>query len=79
MHPTVNNCSFVVDEFATKDNSFDIPLYSNIVTPKQFLNKIRWQCLVPTSTTRFASDVGYRMAKKWIWLYKEIIFMSNGI
>ena len=24
MHPTVNNSSFVVDEFATKDNSFDI-------------------------------------------------------
>ena len=27
------------------------------------LNKVWWQCLVPTSTTRFASDVGYRMAK----------------
>ena len=26
-------------------------------------NKVWWQCLVPTSTTRFASDVGYRMAK----------------
>ena len=26
-------------------------------------NKIWWLCLVPTSTTRFASDVGYRMAK----------------
>ena len=27
-------------------------------------NKI-WICLVPTSTTRFASDVGHRMAKKY--------------
>ena len=26
-------------------------------------NKGWWQCLVPTSTTRFAGDVGYRMAK----------------
>ena len=26
-------------------------------------NKAWWQCLVPTSTTRFASDAGYRMAK----------------
>ena len=26
-------------------------------------NKIWWLCLVPTSTTRFASDVGYRMDK----------------
>ena len=25
--------------------------------------KVWWLCLVPTSTTRFASDVGYRMAK----------------
>ena len=33
--------------------------------------KIWWLCLVPTSTTRFASDVGYRMDKKLIRLYKE--------
>ena len=26
-------------------------------------NKIWWLCLVPTSITRFASEVGYRMAK----------------
>ena len=38
-----------------------------------------WLCLVPTSTTRFASDVGYRMAKKLIGFYKEIIFMNNDI
>ena len=25
--------------------------------------KVWWLCLVPTSTTRFTSDVGYRMAK----------------
>ena len=40
-------------------------------------NKIWWLCLVPTSTTRFASDVGYRMAKKLIGLYKEIILLNN--
>ena len=27
------------------------------------VNKIWWLCLIPTSTTRFASEVGYRMAK----------------
>ena len=42
-------------------------------------NKIWWLCLVPTSTTRFASDVGYRMANKIIGLYKEIIFKNNDI
>ena len=30
-----------------------------------FVNKIWWLCLVPNSTTRFASEVGYRMAKIW--------------
>ena len=29
------------------------------------INKTWWLCLVPTSTTRFASEVGYRMAKNW--------------
>ena len=43
------------------------------------LNIIWWLCLVPTSTTRFASGVGYRMAKKGIGLYKEIFFMNNDI
>ena len=33
------------------------------------MNKIWWLCLVPTSTTRFASDLGYRMAKNLIGLY----------
>ena len=42
-------------------------------------NKIWWLCLLPTSTTRFASDVGYRMAIKWVGLYKEILFMNNDI
>ena len=28
-----------------------------------YINKIWWLCLVPTSTNRFASDVGYRLAK----------------
>ena len=40
-------------------------------------NKIWWLCLVPTSTTRFASDVVYRMAKNLMGLYKEIILMNN--
>ena len=43
------------------------------------INKIWWLCLVPSSTTRFASDVGYRIAKKVIGLYKQIIFMNNDI
>ena len=42
-------------------------------------NKIWWLCLVPTSTTRFVSDVGYIMAKKLIGLYKEIIFKNSDI
>ena len=32
-------------------------------TRKQSRHKIWWLCLVPTSTPRFASDVGYRMTK----------------
>ena len=35
--------------------------------------------LVPTSTTGIVSDAEYRMAKKWVWLYKEMIFMNNDI
>ena len=40
----------------------------NIQSPQQHYcnqspNKVWWLCLVPTSTTRFANDVGYRMAK----------------
>ena len=42
-------------------------------------NKIWWLCLLPTSTTRFASDVGYRMARKLKGLLKEIIFMNSDI
>ena len=43
------------------------------------LNKIWWLSLVPTLTTRFTNDVGYRMTKKRIVLYKEIIFLNNDI
>ena len=43
------------------------------------LNKIWWLCLVSTSATKFASDLGYRMAKKLIGLYKENTFMNNHI
>ena len=34
-------------------------------------NSIWWLCVVPTSTTRFASDLGYRMCKNLMGLYKE--------
>ena len=36
-------------------------------------------CLVPTSTTRFAGDLWYRMAKNLIGLYKKILFMNNDL
>ena len=46
----------------------DPPTWLKVATtlekpPTPTHNKVWWQCLVPTSTTRFASDVGYRMAK----------------
>ena len=37
-------------------------------------NKIWWLCLVPTSTARFANEVGYRMAKIW-QCYTRKIFL----
>ena len=42
-------------------------------------NKVLWLCLVPTSTTRFASDVGYRMAKIKHSCTRKIFFMNNDI
>ena len=42
-------------------------------------NRIWWLCLIPTSTTRFPSDLGCSMAKNLIGLYKEILFMNNQI
>ena len=46
----------------------------------QVSNKIWWLCLVPTSTTRFASDVGYRMAKSEEgYIRKCFFFMNNYI
>ena len=42
-------------------------------------NKIWWLCLVPTSTTRFASEVGYRIAKIWHGYTRKIFFMNNDI
>ena len=44
-----------------------------------FTNKIWWQCLVPTSTTRLAIDVGYRVAKNEYGYIKEIIYMNDDI
>ena len=40
-------------------------------------NRIRWLCLFPTSTTRFACVLGYRMAKNFIGLYKENTFSEQ--
>ena len=34
------------------------------------VNRFWWLCLVPTLTTRFASDLGYRITKNSIGLYK---------
>ena len=36
-----------------------------IFNSPDFVSKIWRLCLVPTSTTRLVSDVGYRIAKKW--------------
>ena len=41
-------------------------------------NKIWRLCLVPTSTTRFASDVGYRMATTWIGSYKDFLWTMTS-
>ena len=38
------------------------PFHVNIYKETTF-NEVWWQCLVLISTTRFAGDVGYRMAK----------------
>ena len=43
------------------------------------VNRIWWPCLVPTSTTRFASDLGYGMDKNLTGTYKENTFMNNDI
>ena len=53
----------------------DFPIFDLEIS--LFQNKMWWLCIVPTSTTRFTSDVGYRMAKKCKVLYKEIIYMNN--
>ena len=39
-------------------------------------NRIWWPCLVPTSTTRFASDLGYKWPKIYI---RKILVMNNVI
>ena len=43
----------------------------------QVSNRILWRCLVPTLTTRFASDLGYEIAKNSIGLYKENTFYEQ--
>ena len=45
----------------------------------QLPNKVWCLCLVPTSTTRFASDVGYIMAKIKHSCTRKIFFMNNDI
>ena len=61
-------------------------LYTNLGWPRgptrpkrALVNKIWWLCLVPTSTTRFASEVGYRIAKIWHGYTRKIFFMNNDI
>ena len=39
-------------------------------------NKIWWLCLVPTPTTRFASEVGYRIAKIWHGYTRKIFLWT---
>ena len=39
-------------------------------------SKIWWLCLFTSSTTRFAGDVGYRMAKNSIALYKDFFLWT---
>ena len=43
------------------------------------MNKVWWLCLVPTSTTMFASEVGYRIAKIWHGYTRKIFFLCNDI
>ena len=47
----------------TFSNAFSLMKIVVIFWFKFHMNKIWWLCLVPTSTTRFASEVGYRIAK----------------
>ena len=54
----VQNCS--------NSSALALELLKSYTNPSMWLltlNKVWWLCLVPTSTTRFASDVGYRMPK----------------
>ena len=45
------------------------------------MNRFWWPCLVSISTTRFASDLRYRMAKNLIGLYmgNAFFFINNDI
>ena len=51
------------DETKIKESALDELSASELKKEMVLINKVWWQCLVPTSATRFASDVGYRMAK----------------
>ena len=44
-----------------------------------FSNKIWWLCLVPTSTTRFGRDVGYRVVKHLIGKWFLWTMTSNSL
>ena len=62
------NTVYVIMNWAIIDSGplFVIPCLTPSHYPNKYwlmVNKVWWLCLVPTSTTRFASDVGYRMAK----------------
>ena len=75
------NWSIIVKYISEKVCTEYIPIqepdkYSPVSATK-ISNKVWWLCLVPTSTTRFASDVGYRMAKIWYSYTRKIFFVNR--
>ena len=54
---------FLTDALKTRSKTIYITWWFDMWTIDMWFNKIWWLCLVSTSTTRFASDVGCRMAK----------------
>ena len=67
--PTIGS-TFDVANMVRTATVKDVPIYNdahlnihNDALPN--IHKLWWLCLVPTSTTMFASNAGYRMAKIW--------------
>ena len=55
-----------------------LPWVKYCTAAQWIFDTIWWVCLVPTSGTRFASDVGYRMSKIWHGCTRKIIFMMTS-